>query len=193
VSAGPKLLVTGFGPFPGAPQNPTEVLVKALGGEQPGSLGAIAFKTVVLSTDYRRSWETLRRIYRRFEPDVVVHFGLAGKAKAIHIETVGINLIDPKKPDISGYAPRLGQARRGGPKRLSVTLPADSILAALKRERVEALLSDDAGDYVCNATLYRSLHIAPGSRRVGFIHVPPNLTPAATLAAARTILRAACH
>lgn len=192
MSAGPKLLVTGFGPFPGAPKNPTEVLVRALGGEQPASLGATALKAVVLSTDYRRSWATLRGIYGRFQPDVVVHFGLAGQAKAIHIETVGMNLIDPKKPDVSGYAPRAGQARRGGPKKRSVTLPAESILAALKRGRIAAQLSDDAGDYVCNATLYRSLHAAPAGRAVGFIHVPPDLTPDALLAAARTILRAAC-
>ena len=193
MSAGPKLLITGFGPFPGAPKNPTEALVRALGGEQPASLGAIALKAVVLSTDYRRSWTTLRRIYGRFQPDVVVHFGLAGQAKAIHIETVGINVVDPKKPDASGSAPRSGRVRRSGPERLTATLPIDGILAALKREQIAAQLSDDAGHYVCNATLYRSLHAAPAKRTVGLIHVPPDLTPDALLAAARTILRVACR
>jgi len=38
-----------------------------------------------------------------------------------------------------------------------------------------AAASDDAGGYVCNATLYRSLlAVKAGQRRlVGFIHVPP--------------------
>jgi pyroglutamyl-peptidase len=190
VSAGPKLLVTGFGPFPGAPENPTEALIKALAKEPADAVGAGTFKTVVLPTAYGRSWAKLRRTYARFEPDMVVHFGLHGGANAIHIETVGVNLIDPKKPDASGSTPTSGRVRRGGPERLSATLPADAILAALKRNRILAQLSDDAGDYVCNATLYRSLHAAPAGRTVGFIHVPPDLTPDALFAAARIILRA---
>jgi pyroglutamyl-peptidase len=47
------------------------------------------------------------------------------------------------------------------------------IVAALTEADFPATLSDDAGDYVCNTTLYRSLHAAPAGRRVGFIHVPP--------------------
>jgi pyroglutamyl-peptidase len=187
-----KLLVTGFGPFPGAPRNPTETLVEALANETPGSFGASALKAVVLPTEYERSWATLRGIYARFEPQVVVHFGLNGRAEAIHIETVGMNLIDPKKPDASGSAPRSGRARRGGPEKLSSTVPTGMILAALKRNRIPVQLSEDAGDYVCNATLYRSLHAAPAGRIVGFIHVPPDLAPDALLAAAHTILRTAC-
>jgi pyroglutamyl-peptidase len=187
-----RLLVTGFGPFPGAPENPTVTLVKAVANETPESFGAGSLKAVVLPTEYGRSWTMLRRIYQRFDPDVVVHFGLNGEAKAIHIETVGVNLVDPKKPDASGSAPRSERVRRGGPERLSATLPTDSVLAALKRGGIPAQLSDDAGDYVCNATLYRSLHAAPAGRVVGFIHVPPNLTPEALIAAAHTILRTVC-
>jgi pyroglutamyl-peptidase len=188
----PKLLVSGFGPFPGAPENPTEALIRALADELAETFGASALRAVVLPTDYRRSWSALRRIYGGFDPDVVVHFGLSGRAKAVHIETTGVNAVDPKKPDASGSAPRSGRARRDGPEKLSATLPTGSILAALKRERIAAQLSENAGRYVCNATLYRSLHAAPASRRVGLIHVPPNLAPDALLAAARTILREAC-
>jgi pyroglutamyl-peptidase len=194
-AAAPSLLLTGFGPFPGAPENPTEALVRALAQETPESFGASAVKAVVLPTEYGRSWAILRRLCLRFEPNVVVHFGLGGIAKAIHIETVGVNMIDPKKQDASGGAPRSGFARRGGPERLSATLPAESILAALKRRRIPAQLSDDAGNYVCNATLYRSLHAAPAGRRVGLIHVPPTTakgwSPARLLRAGRIILCAA--
>jgi pyroglutamyl-peptidase len=187
-----RLLVTGFGPFPGAPENPTETLVRTLAEEPPEAFAASAMKAVVLPTDYQRSWPMLRGLYSRFEPDVVVHFGLNGSANAIHIETVGVNLVDQKKPDASGYAPRSGRVRRGGPEKLFAMLPAEAILAALKRGGIPAQLSDDAGDYVCNATLYRSLYALPAGRTVGFIHVPPNLTPEALLAAAHTILRTVC-
>jgi pyroglutamyl-peptidase len=190
--AGPRLLITGFGPFPGAPENPTEDLVRTLADEPAASFGASALKALVMRTDYKRSWPTLRRVYRNFDPHVVVHFGLNGKAKAIHIETIGINRIDATKPDASGSAPRTGRVRRAGPEKLQATLESESILAALEGIRIPAQLSENAGAYVCNATLYRSLHAAPVGRKVGFIHVPPDLAPTTLLAASRAILSAAC-
>lgn len=167
----PKLLVTGFGPFPGAPRNPTEALVAALAAEPAETFGAAALKALVLPTDYRRSWSILRRLYGSFAPDVVVHFGLSDRIKAIHIERVARNAANPAKLDIAGYAPK--RARRVGPDVLHSTLPVTAIHAALTKAGFPAALSDDAGAYVCNATLYRSLHVAPNGRQVGFIHVPP--------------------
>jgi pyroglutamyl-peptidase len=188
----PRLLVTGFGPFPGAPDNPTERLVRALAEEPAELFGASALAAVVLPTEYALSWEVLRRLYRRFEPDMVMHFGLSGRAKAIRVETIARNVIDPMKPDAAGMAPRSGRARRTGPEVLSATIPASAIVEALASAGVRAALSDDAGDYVCNATLYRSLTVAPPGRRVGFIHVPPPkvLSPAELKRAAAVIMRA---
>src|SRR5690554_802095 len=76
ITAPPRLLVTGFGAFPGAPENPTEALVRALAEEPPARFGAGALRAAVLPTDYRRSWPALRRLYGAFAPDLVVHFGL---------------------------------------------------------------------------------------------------------------------
>src|SRR5687767_3213456 len=75
---GPKLLVTGFGPFPGAPENPTDPLVRALAQAPAERFRATAFRAVVLPTEYRRSWSILSRLYAGYAPDVVVHFGLSG-------------------------------------------------------------------------------------------------------------------
>lgn len=168
----PRLLVTGFGPFPGAPRNPTETLVAGLAEESPEALGASAVKAAVLPTDYRRSWEKLRRLYAAFAPDVVVHFGLSQRIEAIHVERIGRNFVNPARPDAAGYAPASGRARRSGPEALQATLPVSDIVAALTTAGFPAAPSENAGAYVCNATLYRSLH-AGGAPRVGFIHVPP--------------------
>ena len=193
--AGPRLLVTGFGPFPGAPENPTEALVRALADEPAEAFGASAFLATALRTEYRWSWEALRRLSADFAPDVVVHFGLSERIEAIHIECVGRNAVDPKKPDACGHTPSSPRLAEDGPDILSSTFPADAILAALKVAGFPAALSDDAGDYVCNATLYRSLHSAPPTRRIGFVHVPPEgrggYDRARLLAAARILLRAA--
>jgi pyroglutamyl-peptidase len=168
----PKLLVTGFGPFPGAPENPTETLMAGLAGASPEALGAGALRAVVLPTDYRRSWEMLRDLYANLSPDVVVHFGLHLHAEAIHVERVGRNAVDPRKLDAAGYAPSDGRVHGSGPDLLHATLPVSGIVDALTEAGHAAELSDDAGGYVCNATLYRSLH-AEAAPQVGFIHVPP--------------------
>jgi pyroglutamyl-peptidase len=192
----PRLLATGFGPFPGASENPTEALVGALAGEAPEAFGASLMKAVVLPTEYRRSWEMLQSLHSAFAPDVVVHFGLHLRAEAIHVERIGRNAVDPAKPDAAGFAPPDGRAHASGPDVLHATLPVSGIVAALAEAGLSAMLSDDAGGYVCNATLYRSLHEAGAARRVGFIHVPPEgrdgmtlerLVEAATIALRTTV------
>jgi pyroglutamyl-peptidase len=172
MSAGPKLLATGFGPFPGAPENPTAALIAGLAGLPAEALGGSALRAVVLPTDYRRSWEMLCDLYAGFAPDVVVHFGLDIHAEAIQVERIGRNAVDPMKRDAAGYAPPDGRVHLAGPDLLHATLPVSSIVDALTEAGHAAMLSDDAGGYVCNATLYRSLH-AEAAPQVGFIHVPP--------------------
>lgn len=167
----PRLLVTGFGPFPGAPDNPTQALVEALSSESATTFGASALRAVVLPTEYQKSWSILRRLYSSFAPEVVLHFGLSSRAKAITIETFGRRACAPDKLDAVGYAPRW--ARRSGPALLRATLPAARLVTALRTAGFSAELSEDAGGYVCNATLYRSLLAAPRDRQVGFVHVPP--------------------
>ena len=105
MAAGPKILVTGFGPFPNAPENPTQALVLGLAAEPAESYGATAFRAVVLPTDYRKSWPMLRRLYRSFAPDVVVHFGLSRSDKGVVIERSGKRRVDPTRPDAAGFAP----------------------------------------------------------------------------------------
>jgi pyroglutamyl-peptidase len=194
VPQGQRLLVTGFGPFPGAPTNPTERLIRALADEPPRSFEASALKVAVLPTEYARSWGTLRRLYKAFAPDVVVHFGLSARAEVVHVETLARNVVDPAKLDAVGASLISGRVRRSGPATLDATLPVGAIVARLAAARVDAAKSIDAGDYVCNATLYRSLLAAPAERRVGFIHVPPTnagFGEARLQEAARIILRAA--
>lgn len=186
----PRLLVTGFGPFPGAPENPTSTLVQRLAGTPAEEFGASALRAVVLPTDYRKSWERLRRIYGSFAPDAVVHFGLSARAKVICVERFGRNACLADRPDAAGWWPRrmLGRAEA-----IASTLPAEDVVAALQAAGFPARLSDDAGGYVCNATLYRSLRTLPPTCRAGFIHVPPTKALAASRLerAARIALRAA--
>jgi pyroglutamyl-peptidase len=72
----------------------------------------------------------------------------------------------------------------GGPAAYFATLPLSVILEALTDEGIPAYLSNTAGTYLCNQTLYGTLHALREHARppqVGFIHFP--LLPAMVAAA----------
>ena len=196
---GPRVLATGFGPFPGAPENPTVALVASLGAIAPDALGAAAFRAVVLPTEYRRSWRRLRRLYDTYFPDVVVHFGLSRGADCLKIETAAARRVHPDLADAAGYARRSALAWRSGPEALAATLPAGALLSALGCAGFPAQPSEDAGGYVCNATFYRTLRHAAAGRHMltGFVHVPAEgrggYTRDRLLDAAQLILRTAAE
>jgi pyroglutamyl-peptidase len=63
----------------------------------------------------------------------------------------------------------------GGPPAYFATLPLAAILEALVADGVPAYVSNTAGTYLCNRTLYSTLHLVHtrGLRaRVGFMHLP---------------------
>ena len=91
------------------------------------------------------------------------------------------------KPEIS--ADRLPMRRDASPASPSleddgatvraVTIAAPSIAATLESKGYPVSLSNDAGGYLCNAALYHSLALAErrgGDCRVGFVHIPADLT-----------------
>jgi pyrrolidone-carboxylate peptidase len=185
--------VTGFGPFPGAPENPTERLVRALAEVPCRQLGAGALRAEVLPTEYEGSWRVLQELYRSFDPDIVIHFGLSSSAQTIQIERLAHNVVSQSKPDALGSFSPIASLAKDGPAAILSSLAADALCSTLRRSGIAADISDDAGDYVCNSTLYRSLLASPPVRRIAFIHVPPTslLSRESLLDAGARIIRAA--
>ena len=166
------VLITGFGPFPGAPVNPTEALVAGLA--RRATARGIAVRAEVLATEYAAAEVALPALLAEADPDVVLHFGLSARARTLRIERRARNRAAIARPDASGAMPNLAIIEPGGPANRSVTLPVARALAALARVGLAAAPSLDAGDYLCNYVLYRSLAASAGRRRVvGFVHVPP--------------------
>lgn len=173
----PRMLVTGFGPFPGQPFNASAALVTALA--EDGAVAALPAEiaTDILPTDWRRGPALSSRLAGEFRPDAIVHFGVSARAKHFEIETRAFNAAR-HAPDCAGTLPEGYHVLRGAPPVLPATLPAGLLLRRLKLAGLHASLSRDAGRYLCNATLYHSLARArKHAARVGFIHMPA-LTPA---------------
>lgn len=165
----PTILITGFGPFPGAPYNPTMKLVRALVKLRRPALAETTILAHLFKTSYAAVDRELPELIARHKPDALLMFGLHGRAKAIRIETRARNAL-ALLPDASGKAFRRGLIAPGAPAAQRMPMPAPRLLAAARETGLPAVLSRDAGRYLCNYLSWRSAE--SGVRFAAFIHVP---------------------
>jgi pyroglutamyl-peptidase len=167
-----SLLVTGFEPFGGHPTNPSLEVAKALDGRL---LGDAVVRGAVLPVHHVEAARTVVQLLDEIEPAAVVHLGLAAGRARIALERVAVNVMDYDTPDNAGYRARGEPCAAGGPAAYFATLPLDAILAAVLAEGIPACVSNSAGTYLCNQTMYTTLHALARrghSCRAGFVHLP---------------------
>ena len=169
------ILVTGFGPFPGAPFNPTGPLVERLAKLRGPALAGVTIVAHVFPTSYAAVDRELPALLRKYKPDAVLMFGLATRTPHIRIETRARNAF-ALIPDATGMSPQARGIAAAGPHTLALPAPARRLLVAVRATRVPAVLSRDAGRYLCNYLCWRAAEAARrprGPRFAAFIHVPP--------------------
>jgi pyroglutamyl-peptidase len=165
-----RVLITGFGPFPGAPFNPSATLAKALARRRRPALAGIERATHAFATTYASVDRDLPKLFAQ-KPDVVLMFGVAGRRRQLCIETRARNAVSLLFPDASGQRPRHGVIKRRGPAALAGNAPFARLAGAAGPR---ARLSRDAGRYLCNYVFWRVLEQVRGTRPlVQFVHMPP--------------------
>ena len=171
------ILVTGFGPFPGAPFNPSGALVRRLAKSMAPRLKLAGFRLEcrILPTVYDTIAGDLARLEAELAPVAMIHFGLAGRRRAVTVELRAHNRFRPLSFDAAGRLPPSRALDREAPFLRPVRAPAMR-LAALMNRATPTGLSNDAGAYVCNQTLWHSLSRA-GERPAVFIHIPRPRSP----------------
>ena len=168
------LLVTGFGPFPGAPFNPTGPLVARIKRMRRPRLADVTIVTHVFPTSYAAVERDLPNLIAQHRPDALLMFGLATRAKRLRIETRARNAL-ALLPDATSASLRRHAIAPGGPAALKMPAPARGLLAAARGADVPAALSRDAGRYLCNYLCWRAAEAVAqhkGPRLAAFIHVP---------------------
>ena len=171
---GPTILVTSFGPFPGAPFNPTGPLVMRLGRLRRPVLADVKIVTYIFPTGYAAVDRDLPKLIALYRPDALLMFGLATRATSLRIETRARNALTPL-PDAMGNTPRRGAIATGKAAAIKMPTPARRLLAAVRTTGVPAVLSRDAGRYLCNYLCWRAAEAAGksgGPRLAAFVHVP---------------------
>lgn len=167
-----RVLLAGFGPFPGAPFNPSAVLVQRLARRRRPALAALVRSIHVFATTYASVDRDLPRLFAD-KPDLVLIFGLAGRRRQICVETRARNAVSVLFPDASGFRPQNQAIESGAPDALFGQAPVSRLLGAMRANTVPVRVSHDAGRYLCNYAYWRALERAPRGRPVvQFVHIP---------------------
>jgi pyroglutamyl-peptidase len=163
----PRLLVTGFGPFPGTPRNPSAAIAQRVAASPRWRRLNVETRCVILPTTYGTIGEHLDPAFAE-APDAVLMIGVAGRARRVRIERRAVNRASLLLPDAAGRRPTGLTLSDGAAARIGRAAPL-RVRALLRRHRVRCGISQDAGRYLCNAAYYRAL-AAPVP--VLFIHIP---------------------
>lgn len=161
-----RLLVTGFGPFPLMPRNPSAALARAVAGSPRWRVAGVAAEHRILTTAYATLPGELDPLLAA-APDAVLLIGVAGRDPRIRVERRGTSRRSMLFPDAAGATAQAPAAERAGMRltRIAPTKP----LRALRGQGLPSRISRDAGRYLCNASYFRALAL---KRPVLFIHIP---------------------
>jgi pyroglutamyl-peptidase len=164
-----RLLITGFDPFGGAAVNPSWQAVSRL----PDRVGDFELCKLEIPTVFEKATRVVLEKAAEFGPDVILCVGQAGGRAAVTPERIGVNIRDARIADNEGNQPRGEFVAPDGPAAYFATVPVLKMADAIEAAGIPATVSNSAGAFVCNDTLYGILHHFAGSSvRCGFIHVP---------------------
>ena len=168
-----RIVIAYYDPFPGAPFNPSAVLVEALAHRRRPALAGIELTTHIFATAYAAVDRDLPKLFAT-KPDIMLIFGLAGRRRALCIETRARNAVSVLFPDASGYRPQSGLIAGNAPQSRQGNAPFARLLGAAKSVGIPARLSRDAGRYLCNYAYWRALEKSrPNGPLIQFVHIPP--------------------
>lgn len=164
-----KLLITGFDAFGDGAINPSWEAVKAL----PPRVGDFVLCKLQIPTIYGLGAKKVLEKAREFQPDVILCVGLAGGRDAVTPERIAVNIRDARIGDNAGFHPQGERVVEDGPAAYFATVPVAAMAQAIRDAHIPGAVSNTAGSFVCNDTLYLLLHhYAATPVRVGFVHVP---------------------
>ena len=175
MSEKPSILVTGFGPFPGAPYNPTMPLVKRLTALRRPAFDDVQLTNHIFHVTYATVDRELPQLLAKFRPQALLMFGLAGRTPHVRVETRARNAVTTLWPDADRNHARKGSIAGDADARLFGPHTA-KLLRAARSTGIDARASRDAGSYLCNYLSWRAIEAVSkndGLHLASFVHIPP--------------------
>ena len=169
-----RILITGFGPFPGAPYNPTMPLVARLLRLRRPAFSEVEFSGHIFPVTYKAVDRELPQLLARHRPHALLMFGLATRTPYLRVETRARNAVTMLWPDADHTSVRKGSIAGGADAKMFGPHTAKLLRAAVGTG-VDARASRDAGSYLCNYLSWRAIEAVTaddGLRFAAFVHVP---------------------
>ncbi len=168
-----RILITGFGPFPGAPHNPTQPLVARLTRLRRPAFDDIEIASHIFPVTYAAVDRQLPEVLAKHNPDALLMFGLAARTSYLRIETRARNAVTMLWPD----AANTRSSKRGIAGKADAMMfgpHTARLLRAARLTGIDARASRDAGAYLCNYLSWRAIERvnAGGPKLAAFIHIP---------------------
>lgn len=169
-----RILVTGFGPFPGAPFNPTMPLVRRLTQLRRPAFADVELTGHIFHVTYGTVDRELPELVAQHRPQALLMFGLADRTTHVRIETRARNAVTTRFPDADRNRARKGSIVSGADATMFGPHTA-KLLRAADGTGIDARASRDAGSYLCNYLSWRAIESTCndwGPRLAAFVHVP---------------------
>jgi pyroglutamyl-peptidase len=169
-----RVLVTGFGPFPGAPYNPTMPLVERLMQLRRPAFDDVTLSSHIFHVTYATVDRELPQLLAKHRPHALLMFGLAQRTPQLRVETRARNAVTTIWPDADGTRVRKGSIARENDALMFGPHTAKLLRAALATG-IDARASRDAGSYLCNYLSWRAIEATQrddGPHLAAFIHIP---------------------
>ncbi len=169
-----RILITGFGAYPGAPYNPTVPLVERLLRLRRPAFDDVELSSHIFHVTYATVDRELPGLLRTHRPHALLMFGLAARTPYLRIETRARNAITTIWPDADGTRIGKGSIAPGADALVFGPHTAKLLRAALATG-IDARASRDAGSYLCNYLSWRAIEATQrddGPRLAAFVHIP---------------------
>jgi pyroglutamyl-peptidase len=169
-----RILITGFGPFPGAPFNPTQPLVARLLRLHRPALSAVELTGHIFPVTYKAVDHELPQLLAKHRPQALLMFGLANRTDHLRIETRARNAVTTTFPDADRSIAMNSAIVPGAAARMFGPHIA-KLLRAARGTGIDARPSRDAGSYLCNYLSWRAIEAVSGEDGpllASFVHIP---------------------
>lgn len=157
------LLITGFTPFDGRDVNGSWVAAQTYKAANHLEIPVVWGKPMGL----------LRETIDTFKPKTIISLG-EGREGGFHIETKAQNIRKHRKDNNEEYP--TAKILEAGPDFIQATIHAEKIRAEIAAQQIPIQISDDAGQFLCEETLYcleTLVQEANAVEKVTFTHLPP--------------------
>jgi pyroglutamyl-peptidase len=170
-----RICITGFGPFPGAPFNPTGPLVARLLRLRRPAFGDVELSGHIFPVTYKAVDRELPELLAQHRPHALLMFGLASRTPYVRVETRARNAVTTLWPDADHALIRKGSISDGADA-MKFGPHTAKLFRAARATGIDARVSRDAGSYLCNYLSWRAIEatcVDSGPRLAAFVHVPP--------------------